>query len=361
MRALALVVLLATGPAAAAAEKHTVAVGDWSEPVDGLRGRLVVAQGRTLGDGNARESLVYVEFQNVAEAGERTLAFDPDRLKCELLDANGNPVPKTAPFGRSGGRPGKTLVTLPFDSTLRLRANPYGFGRADDLLVPLNADAWLIKAGDTADYFLTGTFTVPPVDRTGPGKPPWAGELKLPKARLARPAAAPKPVDVKDDPNPVFEGWNGFKPGTSVTIRQAQNSNGALTEALITHTLVEVGPDSLVLERHCSDVQRKHVERPARVEVPRRTRLTAADPEELAVPLVPARVYEEGTETVTISGTAYKARWYKYRGGAGGDTYEGRKLLLADVPGHLLKTEVTVKRPMHTTVFTIEVVEIKRP
>ena len=365
MRALVLVALVVAGQAATAADEKTpVALGDWYAPAGGLRGRLLVYQGRTLGDGKARETLVYVELQNVAEAGERRLEFDPDRLKCELLDAAGKAVPQAPAFGRSGGRPGKSLVTLPYNSTLRLRANPYGFGRADGLLLPLNADAWLIEAGDDADYFLAGTYTAPPVDWNGPSKPPWAGELKLPGAKIVRPAAAPNlvpPAGPADDPNPVFEGWKGFKPGTAVTVRQAQNSNGALTEALITHTLVEVGPDSLVLEGRYSDVQKKHVERPVKVEVPRRIRLTADDPEELNVPLVPAGVYEEGTETVTVSGTACEARWYKYRGAAGGETWEGRKWHSADVPGGLLKSELTLRRPMMTTTFTIEVIEVVKP
>jgi len=59
------------------------------------------------------------------------------------------------------------------------------------LLLPFNTDAWLIKAGDAADYYLAGTFTVPPVDGNGPGKAPWSGESKVPKAKLTRPAAVP--------------------------------------------------------------------------------------------------------------------------------------------------------------------------
>jgi hypothetical protein len=96
-----------------------------------------------------------------------------------------------------------------------------------------------------------------------------------------------------------------------------------------------------------------------KVEIPRTVRLTAADREELNVPLVPAGVYEEGT--VTVSGTAYKARWYKYRGAAGDSSWEGRKWICADVPGRLLRTELTEKKPMLTTTFTLEVVEVKLP
>jgi hypothetical protein len=217
-------------PSATAAEKTPVAVGDWSESADGLRGRLLVDQGPTLGDGKTRETLVYVELQNVAESGERNVYFDPDGLKCELLDAAGKAAPRPAEGGGgSGGRPGKAWVRLPHDSTLRLRASPYGYGSPDaaGLLFPIGTDTWLIKAGDAADYFLAGTFASRPKD--GAGINVWAGELKLPKAKVVRPAA-PSPVSPagkRDASNPVFDGGKGFKPGTAVTLRQAQNSNGA--------------------------------------------------------------------------------------------------------------------------------------
>ena len=168
-------------PAAAADEKTIVATGTWSEPVNGLRGRLVLARGRTLGDGKTRESLVYVELENVANthSGKETVAFDPDALKCELTDSAGKAV-APAPVPGSGGRPGKSSVTIPFDSSIRLRANPYAFGRAEGLLIPLNNTAWHIK--DEAEYSLSGTLTVAPPDDKADG---WKGELKLPGAKIA--------------------------------------------------------------------------------------------------------------------------------------------------------------------------------
>jgi|GEM_PF-4379658 len=52
MRAFALILQLALTPSALAADEKTViATGDWSEATNGIRGRLIVAQGRTLGDG----------------------------------------------------------------------------------------------------------------------------------------------------------------------------------------------------------------------------------------------------------------------------------------------------------------------
>jgi hypothetical protein len=177
MHAITLALLLTAAPAD---EKTTVATGDWSEPADGIRGRLVLAQGRALGDGKPRESLVYVELENRANtaSGEVGLLFDPNSLKCELTDAKGNAVAQT-PVAGGGGRPNKKWVTLPYDSSIRLRANPYAFGRAEGLLIPLNNAAWHVEDGE---YRLSGTLNVTaPEGKDGP----WKGELKLPAAKIS--------------------------------------------------------------------------------------------------------------------------------------------------------------------------------
>jgi hypothetical protein len=180
MRALVLVLVIAVVPAAGD-EKTPVATGDWSEAVNGLRGRLVLAQGRTLGDGKSRESVVYVELENTTHtsSGNVEVHFDPDALKCELTDSAGKSVRQAPVFG-SGGRPGKVWVTIPYDSSARLRVNHYGHGRPEGFLVPLNHAAWHVTDG--ADYFLTGTFTAePPRDRASA----WKGMLRLPAAKIA--------------------------------------------------------------------------------------------------------------------------------------------------------------------------------
>ena len=168
-------------PAGPGAERTTVvAVGGWSDRVDGLRGRLVLARGRVLGDGRTRESVAYVELEYAPDAvgGAAVVVFDPDALRCELTDAAGTAVPP-APVPGSGGRPGKAVLTLPHDTTVRLRASPYGFGRPDGFLIPLTGTAW--HATDRAEYHLSGTLTVtPPADRPGA----WTGELRLPRATV---------------------------------------------------------------------------------------------------------------------------------------------------------------------------------
>jgi hypothetical protein len=184
VRPLALLLAVVSVPVAAVADdKITVATGAWSESVDGLRGRLVLAQGRTLGAG-VRETLAYVELENVGVASGRPteVHFDPGALRFEMTDAAGKAVPQTS-IPTSGGRPGKAWVSLPFDSSVRLRANPFGFGRADGLLVHLNTATWTVPAGGEARLSAVLTVT-PPDDRPGA----WKGELRLPAARIAPPA-----------------------------------------------------------------------------------------------------------------------------------------------------------------------------
>ena len=73
-------------------------------------------------------------------------------------------------------------MTIPYDSTVRLRANPYDFGRAEGVLVPLNATAWHLT--EPGDYRLSGTLTVtPPEGKTDA----WKGVLKLPAASVKLP------------------------------------------------------------------------------------------------------------------------------------------------------------------------------
>jgi len=172
------------------APEKGMAIGTWSEPVEGLRGRLLVGQGRDLPGQKARETLVYVELENVAHthSGERALYFDPGALRCNLTNAEGKAVPEY-PFGGSGARGGPSpgWVTIPFDALIRLRANPSGYGSSDGLHIALSNAHFLIKTGDTGEYGLTGTLTIAPPDGNG-RVDAWAGTLKLAPVKLRAPA-----------------------------------------------------------------------------------------------------------------------------------------------------------------------------
>jgi hypothetical protein len=166
---------------------NAIAVGDWSTPVDNLRGRLLIAQGRILGAGKTRETVMYVELQNVSAAvGDDPLhVYFENKLRCELHDGSGKLVPPKG-YGANGGRPGPSWITLPCDSSMRLRFGLYGHGRAKDagLLIPLPDDSWFLPAEATDDFYLSGTFTVSPPKDHGRDRA-WKGTLALPKAKIS--------------------------------------------------------------------------------------------------------------------------------------------------------------------------------
>jgi hypothetical protein len=145
-----------------------------------------------LPDLKARETLLYVELEDVADthAGERAVYFDSEALRCKLAHADGKVVPEH-PSGGSGGRGGLPpgWVTLPYDSLMRLRANPSGYGSPDGLHIALPNAHYLIKTGDPGEYHLSGTLTLTPPAGHGRARA-WAGTLKLPPVKVKAPAPA---------------------------------------------------------------------------------------------------------------------------------------------------------------------------
>jgi hypothetical protein len=186
----------------ASGDTNIISSSDWSKPVgtsDGhiLRVRMVVAYGRSPGfAGPHDETQFYLEFQNVsgAVASPTQFYFDPSGgLKCVMQDANGKTVPTGG--GGSGGVPGASWITLPRDSTIRLRANMGGYGsaRGEGLNLTLTpAQAWQFNAGDTNAYYLSGSFTVTTPTNFVPkdfeaARAIWSGTLELPKMNITVP------------------------------------------------------------------------------------------------------------------------------------------------------------------------------
>jgi hypothetical protein len=72
-----------------------IAVGNWSEWTEGLRGRLLLVNGRSMATPENVETLVFVDLENRVGSGRLfDIYFDPENLKCELHDARGEEVPK---------------------------------------------------------------------------------------------------------------------------------------------------------------------------------------------------------------------------------------------------------------------------
>ena len=184
----------------AGGDTNIIAMSDWSKPVSTiyghtLRARMIIAQEHSPAHtGRWPETEFYLEIQNVSSAiGSPTrFYFDPwHGLHCVMWDANGNALPEGGGAG-SGGGAGAGWITLPYDCTIRLRANMYGYGLkpGDGFLLTLcHGGDFGIRSGDTNAYYLSGTFNCSAPTNTIAGdfeseRALWDGRLELPKMKI---------------------------------------------------------------------------------------------------------------------------------------------------------------------------------
>ena len=160
--------------------------GEWSEPTNGLRGRLLVAEGAKDKYG-VKWGFVYLELQNLSSADTVYVyyAVGKSPLKCELRDSDGKSVKNS--LGAAGeGTPPACWLTLPLDSTLRFLTGSSGSAPDYPCLFVVSAwvgGKWAIPDTATNDYYLSGTFSsVSPTNETRPHV--WEGTLKLPAVRI---------------------------------------------------------------------------------------------------------------------------------------------------------------------------------
>jgi hypothetical protein len=204
MKLIALLLLLAAGDCCLGqTDTNLIAAGDWSEVVPNtnfpnpkfapcLRGRLLVydAQDRG-GDNHAR---VYLELQH-ADSSQRfppvAVYYAPDgtnlNLHFEMRDENDRPIPNNR-FGGIIWGPRSTQacwVTIPYDATVRLRADStWRTQKPDGLEIDVGGGRWIIPPHATNGFYLSGTFR-PQCDKPGLLKyESWQGTLKLPKVKI---------------------------------------------------------------------------------------------------------------------------------------------------------------------------------
>ena len=203
MRVVAFLVLLASSACAFAADTNLLAVGDWSAPVTSegigpdrggtLRGRLLLAESpKPSAPRNWHDSAVYLELQECGESWGGVIdvycnMIDASACRWELRDSSGKAVPES-PGGFGGGTPGRDWITMPSDSTVRLRATVYGGGKGEDgrLHIMFLSHNWEIPPRNTNSYFLSGTFTVVPARNhvVVPEHRVWQGTLTLPAVKI---------------------------------------------------------------------------------------------------------------------------------------------------------------------------------
>ena len=170
-------------------DPNVIAVGEWSEAVDGLRGRLVVIEG----DGDwGRETVTYLELQRVttkARLWRDALNVYVDvnlHLKSEMRDGGGQLVPPEMQGfvgGQDIGPPDAVWVVLPSDCTIRLRLSLRGTVGKGGVRVGVGHNEWNLKFNAPGEYAFSGTFAGdPPKDGDHPAA--WSGTLKLPPLKI---------------------------------------------------------------------------------------------------------------------------------------------------------------------------------
>ena len=182
-------------------DTNVITITPWSEGVasaavglsgsSALRGRLLILEGRSPGyAGRLPETQVYLELQNVSSGagGAIELYFDPQNwLRAELRDSRGQPPPQVG-TGGNGAFPSPCWITLPYDSTVRLRASWYGYGmaRSAGLKMPFFQEL-ILRADNTNQYTLGVTFTAPPPTNhiVQSGHTLWQGTLSIPKVTVS--------------------------------------------------------------------------------------------------------------------------------------------------------------------------------
>jgi hypothetical protein len=166
-------------------DTNLLAVGDWSEPTNGIRGRLLVAERSRTKDG-ARIGAVYMELQNVSVHDAVRVYYDLKNSPphCELRDSGGKRVVPS--WGGSDGAPEASWVAVRKGSTARLLASlgPAFAPVGPNLIFTVGMDQmWVIPPNATNEFCLSGLFAVtPPKDTTQ--EPGWEGTLRLPAARI---------------------------------------------------------------------------------------------------------------------------------------------------------------------------------
>lgn len=176
-------------------------------------------------------------------------------------------------------------------------------------------------------------------------------------ALAAGPAAAQAMIE-----NGEFSAWHKFLKGTAITTRMTSTAGGQTSEVTMSVTLLDVGPDKVVLEAAAvTRAKGMEVKMPAvKRDVPRTITLPKGTPRPPPAGARPEGTYEEGTETLKVGGTEVKAKWYKVKNETGGVKSDARMWISVDVPGMMVKMEATTTGAVASE-SKLEVLEFKKP
>jgi hypothetical protein len=162
--------------------------------------------------------------------------------------------------------------------------------------------------------------------------------------------------------NPEFSSWSKFKKGTSVSMKSISITEKQTSEVVITSTLMELGPDKLVIQS-TSLVKMKDKDfksEPEKREILRMVPLPKGLTKEDFALGKPPGTTEEGNETIKLGTLELKTKWYKYNADVAGTKIKAKRWVSNEVPGNIVKNEMTTSGDFASTI-KLELLEIKQP
>lgn len=162
-------------------------MGDWSETVNGLRGRLVSSE--NVGSNGKGKAVIYLELQNVSDVlNPMEIYIDTSHspLHFELKDASGmSPTLPKGNYATDEWIPNSFWLHLPMDSTLRFRVSrkgPFSYPNVG-LAIAVPGNFWIIPNDASKNYFLSASFSInPSFDKDHFHA--WKGYFKIPQVKI---------------------------------------------------------------------------------------------------------------------------------------------------------------------------------
>ena len=162
--------------------------GMWSEATNGVRGRLLFANGPMFMSGG-HAGVIWVELQNLDGFRPKYFYYqfiDPPILG-ELRDSSGNLVQPLKGMPSDMIPPACWLALPPHSSLSFIPAPPAALGSTNacvEISLGRDGGAWFIPLTATNDYFLSAVLTMAsPTNTNHPDA--WQGVLNLPPVRVS--------------------------------------------------------------------------------------------------------------------------------------------------------------------------------
>lgn len=181
--------------------------GDWAVSTNislsGLKlaARLVVSE--ATNNYSSRGAIAYVELQNTNDDAAVLFVYDYGlgTLDCKVSDSSGKAIPSLTGGTYNGPFPEPCWLALPDDSLVRFAPMSGSIVTTNgELGIHAGDDYWVIRRGDTNDYYLSGTLNLNVPESE---KPPawyiktsthtitnevsddvWRGTIKLPPVKI---------------------------------------------------------------------------------------------------------------------------------------------------------------------------------